>query len=229
MPCCTSIPSADADSESTTICATIEVSTERGTTVDIHETVWQNSRYRCIITPDEAAENPRTAGENLGVFALSPGSRLTIDGSAAKQAEGLLEELGAAGAAAAIRDELGATVVLPLRVEVLGYGQYRISTTDLGDGIDGLVFDTPASREMCGTPEDRIEECLRGELEEFNRWMAGDCYGIVVQAKVTWTPSDPHYEERETWETVDSCWGFIGEEWAVEAARADYSEEAYAA
>jgi hypothetical protein len=42
---------------------------------------------------------------------------------------------------------------------------------------------------------------------------------ISGQKRVKWTADSPEFEDREDWEdTDDSCWGFIGREYAEQQA-----------
>lgn len=50
------------------------------------------------------------------------------------------------------------------------------------------------------------EECLRSELKTFAQWADGDCYGYVI--------TGPDGKQID-----DSCWGFIGDEWAWQTAK----------
>lgn len=90
----------------------------------------------------------------------------------------------------------------------------------------GYLFDTPRTREECGTPADRIEEALRGEVEVYSSYLEGDVWGYRVEQKVTVhetrTDLDGNVisdEEEADWDEVDSCWGYIGHEWAEQAAK----------
>jgi hypothetical protein len=49
----------------------------------------------------------------------------------------------------------------------------------------------------CGTPEELIDQALRGEVAEYDAYLCGECYGYVV--------------ERDG-EHLDSCWGFLGDD-----------------
>ena len=52
-------------------------------------------------------------------------------------------------------------------------------------------------------------------------WIAyveGDVYGYVVQERARWMREDSD-EVRDTWEDVESCWGFYGREYAEDSAR----------
>jgi hypothetical protein len=94
--------------------------------------------------------------------------------------------------------ERGATVVLP--VYLYEHSGQTVNTTGFScpwdSGQVGFIFDTPEGREQCGTPPELIEDVLRSEVEDFDRYLRGEVYGYVV--------------ERDG-EHVDSCWGFHGD------------------
>jgi len=48
-------------------------------------------------------------------------------------------------------------------------------------------------------------ESLESVLSEFAKWLNGDCWGFII--------------EDENGKQLDSCWGFIGQEYAMEAAK----------
>lgn len=101
-------------------------------------------------------------------------------------------------------------------------------------------FTCPWDSGQCGfiycTPEQAIKEWgrkrltkgvralalehLRGEIEMFDQYLRGECYGYVIERLTL----DDDGEVTET-QKLDSCWGFLGEtsyclEQAREAARA---------
>ena len=49
----------------------------------------------------------------------------------------------------------------------------------------------------------KAEEVLRAEVDEYSRWLSGDCWGYVIER-----PDGSQTDDG--WEEVDSCWGFIG-------------------
>ena len=61
------------------------------------------------------------------------------------------------------------------------------------------------------TPQEGMEEkvyiSLKAELEEYNKFLQGDCYGFVI------------IDTRNDDIKVDSCWGFLGFENCLEEAR----------
>lgn len=124
----------------------------------------------------------------------------------------------------AIKRKHGARLVLPVgMIEHSGVAYYVGSGAHWCDpggwdsGICGFILDTPKSRKECGGDDDAyytpelIEECLRGEIEEYSKWANGEVYGYVIKT----IPDDEDDEGDE----IDSCWGFIGMEWVTEAAK----------
>jgi hypothetical protein len=105
----------------------------------------------------------------------------------------------------------------------------------------GFIFDTARTREVCGTPLDRVEECLADEVRTYNAYLTGDVWGYRIEERVqrsgrtttTETVVRPGAEpetstrtlnfDREDWEVTDDCWGFVGHKWAAEAARDAFS------
>lgn len=88
----------------------------------------------------------------------------------------------------------------------------------------GFVFDTAESREH--VPD--IEKAVETEVEVYDSYLQNDVYGIRVERRVitTVTKRDPLTDELvdedeydDTWDEVDSCWGFIGRKWAEAEAK----------
>lgn len=105
--------------------------------------------------------------------------------------------------------EHGATMVLPIYMYEhsgitisaggpLGSGRSSAPGypyTDQWDaGVCGIIFDTAKGREETGVPADKIEEALRGEIEEYDKYLRGEVYFFTVDA--------PGY--------TDGCGGFVG-------------------
>lgn len=63
-------------------------------------------------------------------------------------------------------------------------------------------------------------------MDEYKAWIEGEVYSWTVEKRVTWhavnpVTDDPEYAgypDRDTWETVDSCGGYYGYEYAAESA-----------
>lgn len=83
-----------------------------------------------------------------------------------------------------------------------------------------LAWLEPSERERVGIPDFWPDLALiEADVNEYNEWASGECYGYVVQERVTYF--NPIHGERRMWEDTDeSCWGFIGYEFAESEARA---------
>lgn len=104
----------------------------------------------------------------------------------------------------------GATVVIPIGLLDhsgitiwAGGGPHWSDSAGWDSGTVGVIFDTPESREETGAPLDSIDQQLRDEIVEYDLFLRGEVYGYKV--------GDDDL-------VSDSCWGFIGLEYAKEAA-----------
>jgi len=79
----------------------------------------------------------------------------------------------------------------------------RIVTWSSGD-YTYVTYDDAAWREWAGAPEGSAN------MSEYRAYAEGDVWGWVVEKRVTWHADDPDCGDRETWEHVDSCWGYYG-------------------
>lgn len=57
---------------------------------------------------------------------------------------------------------------------------------------------------------ERAEAVLRSEIEEYSKYVEGQCYGYTIRAEAGTAELDADEE--------DSCWGFIGYEYAWQSA-----------
>lgn len=64
---------------------------------------------------------------------------------------------------------------------------------------------------------------LKSERDEYRAWANGEVYGYVIERRVTWSATSDEYPDRDTWEHVDSVYGYIGYEYAESAARLAYA------
>jgi hypothetical protein len=91
-----------------------------------------------------------------------------------------------------------------------------------------VSFDTAEWRAKYEVPENAVD------VTEYQAWLDGDVYGYVVEEHVIWqrlgSDGEPVFltdePTRETWEHVDSCYGYYGREYAEERARKALTEEA---
>ncbi len=152
------------------------------------ETIEKNG-YKLEIEIDRYPENPRE-WDNLGTLYIPRPPRhcaMSDDGASADEAA-------------------AAPVVLP--VYVMDHSGIAVSEHPFGCPWDswcaGCLYvtkekllaeygqDTPETREIA-------KKCLRGELQEYAAYIAGDMYGYTITRE-----SDG--------EELDSCWGFYGDD-----------------
>lgn len=103
---------------------------------------------------------------------------------------------------------------------VHGPGTTQIYTTSLDSANAVWVPNKCAVENMnfdgCVTYADKLkvaEKYAQGVLKQYESWCNGDCWGYVVESFVL---KDGEYERVGD---TDSCWGFIGQEWAEEALK----------
>lgn len=90
---------------------------------------------------------------------------------------------------------------------VLATGERNPFTCPWDSGQVGFVYTTPDRIEYVGAPEERIENILRAEVEEYSKYLSGDVWGYeIVDAEDN---------------VIDSCYGFFGYDVAEEAAQAE--------
>jgi hypothetical protein len=86
-------------------------------------------------------------------------------------------------------------------------------------GQCGVIFidsDKVAHEYGDDTPENRAKalECLKGEIDTYNQWLAGDIWGYEIERIEVCKSCEC---SKNTF--VDSCWGFYGLEYAIEEAK----------
>lgn len=63
----------------------------------------------------------------------------------------------------------------------------------------------------------RMSDRFEAVIEEYNKWVTGDCWGVTVDKFKRIGPNE--YERTEN----DSCWGYIGHDYALEEASGNLS------
>ena len=71
-----------------------------------------------------------------------------------------------------------------------------------------ITYDSAAWRAHVGAPEGSAN------LDEYRAYCEGDVWGWVVEKRVTWHTDDDEYDDRDSWEHVDSCYGYYGSDGA---------------
>lgn len=167
--------------------------------------------FKGMLLPDEDIGNPRTENDNVGTMVCfhKRGNYGDKDHGYRSEDHGGWDALEKA----ILKDHPGA-VILP--VYMYDHSGVALRTTPFGDPWDsgqlGLIFaDRKKVLEEWGgkgakqvTPAIRAaaERCLTSEVEEYSRYVNGEGHGYRVL--------DPNGDE------VDSCWGFLGYDYAKE-------------
>lgn len=63
-----------------------------------------------------------------------------------------------------------------------------------------------------GIEEDHVDSVIASEVETYELWCEGSTYGFVIEQRVTPDGIEECDDEGELWMEVDSCWGFIGDD-----------------
>lgn len=97
------------------------------------------------------------------------------------------------------------------------------------DGAWALWYVMPDKvAETTVTPKEIIE----AEIKEYRTWAEGEVYGYVIERATEWEPKAGQFEDGDepdsmtTWEHIDSCWGYIGREYAETSARDEFASYA---
>lgn len=99
------------------------------------------------------------------------------------------------------------------------HGSVNVDSYNVGTVREyGYVgFDTAEWREKMGcTAEQMKDEKILYDLEA---WASGDVWGVVIEKRVKWSTDDDDFEDMDTWELVESVWGYYGHKYAEESAR----------
>lgn len=105
-------------------------------------------------------------------------------------------------------------------------------------GMVGMIYCTREKAEREGIDFDKVGDILVSEVKEYDKYLTGECYGLVVyelpddfDISTSYAVYDDTYvleehtgiaeEIEREFEEVSSCWGFLGYEYAKEEAK-DY-------
>ncbi len=152
------------------------------------------TKYRVTVSYDEGTESPRS-WDNMGVLALLERNRLCGDKDA--DPRDITED---------------AMHILPVYKYEHGGVKYNTGgfSCPWDSGQVGYIYTTPKRLEaMCGKSipsDERIIDILNSEVKVFSDWANGECYRFTVERCEHCDHCD-----KTTWEYVDSCGGFIGD------------------
>lgn len=118
---------------------------------------------------------------------------------------------------AALQGKIGTPFAVPLEERRGYHGGYREIPWDDDREIDAVwIPDDCLLDHIKEFPKHKQREeahkCFKSALDEFNKWAEGDCWGVCVDEFRRIAPNE--YERTAN----DACWGYVGSEWAEEAA-----------
>ena len=109
-------------------------------------------------------------------------------------------------------------IVLPVRADSGGYSN-AIYVSDW-DNANGYIYVTNENarkdnlvKRLAKKVRQNVENVLRGEIDEYNQYLTGDVYGFIIE------DVEPGVEDDDIdtgGETIDSSWGFYGEDYCRE-------------
>lgn len=160
--------------------------------------------WRVVLDTDPTYADPRD-NDNLSEFALAHGRYDLPNDSGLRLTDyAEFEDL-----VAAIESIGGRNIVPVWMLDHSGTTVRAGVDNPFGDpwdsGLVGVAYTTAARLEAMGTPDDKIDECIKAEVDEYGRWMSGEVYTATV--------FDTFKRE-----DVESIGGIIGHEWAEQEA-----------
>ena len=202
-------------------------------------TATDGTPFRVILEPDidRTDLNPRDDYSNAGVIHVLDQRRYDVpQESDVPGIDAAIEEHDFRAVARWLRIFHGATAVLPLYSSYSG-NEWNIAAGDLDDAPEagdyiGVTYDTAQTRKDTGFVSPvQMAAAMAADVQTYRSWAEGDVWGHIVQR------ADLDADGEITgWDAADdmgsSCWGFIGQQWAEEAAQealdsvvADYDEQ----
>ncbi len=159
------------------------------------------SGITCSLFYDDDASSPAEWDQLGTMYALSRDSEY-VGFQARSETHGqaieAMERRGVAGLVRYLRLMCG---IYALPFDVLSHGTSTIREASEKDTYcSGYIAADAASITMTGVPLGKVYDGLRSELDEWRQFFEGDVYGYVV------TDAEGN--------TLDSCWGFYGFEYA---------------
>lgn len=168
--------------------------------------------YRMYALQDDTCDSPADTDGFLTTFVQATRYPVTVGSN------------GEAVANIAYRFDTPEVLARYLRVFHGAYVEMR-SIVFNGAMIPALAIVTRESVTWAGFEwdADTLADVVEGERFEYNEWALGNCFGVILErrAALARVPADtrmtfaeylatPEADLHNTWETVDSVWGFIG-------------------
>ena len=164
--------------------------------------------YRLVVLLDEYAGNPRTEYDQLCYVVTVPDRRYyDVDADGGPLAAGWRRLL--------YRYYWERSVEIFTRWARIFHRAVTLYDSP-NEGANAVWYLLPDQARETTDPE----HLLHAERDEYRAWADGSVYAYAIEHRVTWRRTDGAEGEMATWETVDSCFGFYGHEYAQEAGRA---------
>jgi hypothetical protein len=203
------------------------------------ETIYNKNRTRRVrieYDDDGSACDPREYDELVEI--VTPDTSMTehTDGAMFEEAHRRLYYKGLGGAFARYLKIFHDVNALPVyKYEhsgvALSTGSFigRAQHAEWDSGMIGWAYIRPDAEHWDGMDEEAI---LSGFVEELGKWMNGEVYGWIVEKQVSYVKSHlgagGEVVDNETgaeWVEEDACWGFVGYDYAQEAAKEALGED----
>ena len=104
----------------------------------------------------------------------------------------------------------------------------RAQHAEWDSGMIGWAYIKPDTEKWEGMEPEKV---MASFVSELGKWMDGEVFGWIVEKKIELAPitrdedgtvTDVDYENsQEDWEEEESCWGYIGYDWAIQAAKTE--------
>lgn len=175
------------------------------------DTIEERGRYRLVMVPDEHADAPYDEGSSPIIaveFRHGWWRARLIDKTGAFVPDGIDAIVEAAQRFGGDRDLFD-------RYMRAFHGAREVLWYDSRDGASYVTFDTPEWRSHLGIADDAPGVV---SLDEWRAYVEGDVWGWGIEESATWHREGSD-DTRDTWEHVESCFGFYGRAYAEEAAR----------
>lgn len=124
---------------------------------------------------------------------------------------------------------LDAIALFTQYVRVFHGGDVKVIRSETSREYGYLAYGTRKLAEGWGhTDPEKIDKYAREvETEEWQAYLDGEVYGVVTEQSIVvetityggLTGDEIRYEIDPSWDEIESCWGYYGQEYAVEAAR----------
>ena len=179
------------------------------------ETLEQTDTLRVRIVQDDDASNPREEYDHLGSVVSVPSARYHPVDRHGGELESAWHRLWD-------RYDSENGVEIFQRYARIYHGAHTLYDANGSPEAVWYILPDAIAQEQISDPA----ALLAGERDEYRAWANGEVYGYVIERRVTWTAvddPDDQYPDHDTWEHIDSVFGYIGYEYAAESARLGYA------